>query len=71
MKKIVSFLFAFILIVSLMISTLGVGFKNSLKKMQSVSNIVLPDDAEVVVKSSETVTPVLEVQETEKIEKNF
>ena len=62
-------LFLFVFITVYMISTLGVGFKNSLKKMQSVSNIVLPDDAEVVVKSSETVTPVLEVQETEKIEK--
>ena len=62
-------LFIFVFITVYMISTLGVGFKNSLKKMQSVSNIVLPDDAEVVVKSSETVTPVLEVQETEKIVK--
>ena len=65
-------LFLFVFITVYIISTLGVGFKNSLKKMQSVSNIVLPDDDEVVVKSSETVTPVLEVQEkdeTEKIEK--
>ena len=62
-------LFLFVFITVYMISTLGVGFKNSLKKMQSVSNIVLPDDAEVVVKSSETVTPVLEVQETEETEK--
>lgn len=62
-------LFLFVFITVYIISTLGVGFKNSLKKMQSVSNIVLPDDDEVVVKSSETVTPVLEVQETEETEK--
>ncbi len=62
-------LFLFVFITVYIISTLGVGFKNSLKKMQSVSNIILPDDDEVVVKSSETVTPVLEVQETEETEK--
>ncbi len=62
-------LFLFVFITVYIVSTLGVGFKNSLKKMQSVSNIVLPDDDEVVVKSSETVTPVLEVQETEETEK--
>lgn len=62
-------LFLFVFITVYIISTLGVGFKNSLKKMQSVSNIVLPDDDEVVVKSSETVTPVIEVQETEETEK--
>lgn len=62
-------LFLFVFITVYIISTLGVGFKNSLKKIQSVSNIVLPDDDEVVVKSSETVTPVLEVQETEETEK--
>lgn len=45
-------LFIFIFIIVYIISTLGVGFKNALKKMRSVSNIVLPDDDEVVVKSS-------------------
>lgn len=63
-------LFLFVFITVYIISTLGVGFKNSLKKMRSVSNIVLPDDDEVVVKSSEAITPVLEVQETEQVENN-
>ncbi len=63
-------LFIFVFIIVYIISTLGVGFKNSLKKMQSVSNIVLPSDDEVVVKSSEAPTPVFEIQETEQEENN-
>ncbi|MBR4287621.1 MAG: hypothetical protein IKT55_07955 [Clostridia bacterium] len=58
-------LFLFIFIVVYILSTLGVGFKNSLKKIQSVSNIVLPDDDEVVVKGSAASTDASEVRETE------
>ncbi len=53
-------LFLFVFIVVYIISTMGVGFKNSIKKMRSVSNIVLPDDDEVVVKSSEDSSVVTE-----------
>ncbi len=55
-------LFLFIFIIVYIISTLGAGFKNSLKKMRSVSNIVLPDDDEVVVKSSEASAPASTVE---------
>lgn len=61
-------LFLFIFIIVYMISTLGVGFKNSLKKMRSVSNIVLPDDSEVVVKNSDSAASVPEMQEKEQEE---
>lgn len=61
-------LFLFIFIIVYMISTLGVGFKNSLKKMRSVSNIVLPDDSEVVVKNSDSSASVSEMQEKEQEE---
>lgn len=65
-----TYLFLFIFIVVYIVSTLGAGFKNSLKKMRSVSNIVLPDDDEVVVKSSEasasTVEAVVSEENTEK-----
>ena len=63
-----TYLFLFIFIVVYILSTLGAGFKNSLKKMQSVSKIVLPDDAEVVVKHSSAPLDASEVQETEKLE---
>ncbi len=58
-------LFLTVFIIVYIISTLGVGFKNSIKKFKSVSSIVLPDDDEVVVKSSETKAVNVEKQEME------
>ncbi len=58
-------LLIFVFIIIYIISTLGVGFKNSLKKMGSVSSIVLPDDDEVVVKSSESNVQPIAAKQTE------
>ena len=63
-------LLLFVFIVVYIISTMGVGFKNSIKKMRSVSNIVLPDDAEVVVKSSEDAPVIAEEDVVEQVEEN-
>ena len=57
-------LFLTVFIVVYIASTLGAGFKNSIKKFKSVSSIVLPDDDEVVVKSSEANVVNVEKQET-------
>ncbi|MBQ8182802.1 MAG: hypothetical protein IJ025_02745 [Clostridia bacterium] len=46
-------LFIFVFITLYVLATLGVGFRNGMKKIRSVSNVVLPDDADVVVKGSD------------------
>ena len=63
-------LFLTVFIVVYIASTLGAGFKNSIKKFKSVSSIVLPDDDEVVVKTSEANVINVEKQETA-VEENF
>ena len=63
-------LFLFVFIVIYIVSTLGVGFKNSIKKIRSVSNIVLPDDDEVVVKASEDANAVVEEAVIEQVVEN-
>lgn len=55
-------LFIFIFVFVYILATLGVGFRNGMKKIHSASNVLLPDDSEVVVKGSD-ITVVEEASE--------